>query len=53
MQRAIVGIALDLLETALHPRTTVQTPFHWDTTNEWRGAYMQIPAESGESGVSM
>jgi hypothetical protein len=42
MQRAIVGIALDLLETARHPRITVQTPFTWDTTGEWRAAYMQI-----------
>ena len=40
MQRAIVGIALDLLETASHPRITVQTPFCWDTTGEWRDAYM-------------
>jgi hypothetical protein len=45
MQRAIVGIALDLLETARHPRTTVQTPFCWDT-GEWRDAYMHIPQDS-------
>ena len=43
MQRAIVGIALDLLETARHARTTVQTPFYWDSTGEWRDTYMQIP----------
>ena len=42
MQRAIVGIALDILETAGHPRTTVQTPFYWDSTGEWRGAYMRL-----------
>jgi len=42
MQRAIVGIALDLLETARHPRTTVQTPFYWDSTGEWRVAYMRV-----------
>ena len=42
MQRAIVGTALDLLETARHPRTTVQTPFQWDSTGEWRGTYMRI-----------
>jgi hypothetical protein len=45
MQTAIVGIALDLLETARRPRTTVQTPFSWDATGEWRSAYMQIPPE--------
>lgn len=39
MQRSIVGIALDLLEIARQPRTTVQTPFYWDTTGEWRGTY--------------
>jgi hypothetical protein len=43
MQRAIVGIALDLLETARHPRTTVETPFQWDATGEWRMTYMRIP----------
>jgi len=52
MQREIVGIALDLLETARHPRTTVQTPFNWDTTGEWRGAYMRIVKDSQESGLS-
>jgi hypothetical protein len=41
MQQAIVGIALDLLETAGHPRTTVQTPFYWDSTGEWRCTYMR------------
>lgn len=45
MQRAIVGTAFDLLETARHPRTTVQTPFHWDVTGAWRRAYMQLPSE--------
>lgn len=53
MQRAIIGIALDLLETARHPRTTVQTPFTWDTSNEWRKNYMQIPITTGESGQSV
>jgi hypothetical protein len=42
MQRAIVGIALDLLETARHPRTTVQTPFQWDAGGEWRVTYMRV-----------
>lgn len=43
MQRAIVAMALDLLEAARHPRTTVQTPFQWDATGEWRDTYMRIP----------
>jgi hypothetical protein len=52
MQRAIVGIALDLLETARHPRTTVQTPFQWDATGEWRATYLRIPPSSERSGPS-
>ncbi|HKA18639.1 MAG TPA: hypothetical protein VKN18_09995 [Blastocatellia bacterium] len=42
MQRAIVGMALDLVETARFPRTTVQTPFAWDSTGEWRVEYMKL-----------
>lgn len=42
MQRETVGIALDLLETARYPRTTVQTPFQWDTSGEWRKTYMEF-----------
>jgi D-proline reductase (dithiol) PrdB len=49
MQRAIVGVALDLLETARHPRTTVQAPFQWDANGDWRASYMRIPPAS-ESG---
>jgi hypothetical protein len=37
MQRAIVGMALDLLETATAPRTTVQSPYHWSKGEEWKG----------------
>ena len=51
MQKAIVGIAFDLLETALHARTTVQTPFSWDT-GDWRDADMEISPDSGNSGPS-
>jgi len=42
MQRAIVGLGLDLLETAVAPRTTVQTPFVWSTDQSWRDDYMRI-----------
>lgn len=42
MQRQIVGMGLDLLEYARVPGTTVQTPFQWDETGEWRQTYMQI-----------
>ena len=43
MQREIIGIALDLLESARHPRTTVQTPFRWGDTDKWRYEYMKTP----------
>lgn len=46
MQRTIVGTALDLLETARFPRTTIQTPFRWDASGEWRASYMRLPEEA-------
>jgi hypothetical protein len=42
MQRAIVGLGLDLLENAVVPRTTVQTPFVWSEDQSWRDNYMRI-----------
>ncbi len=42
MQRSIVGYGLDLLETARFPRTTVQTPYQWDETGEWRANFMRV-----------
>lgn len=45
MQRTIVGMALDLLEGARYPRTTIQTPFSWDKSDEWRKTYMAITIE--------
>jgi D-proline reductase (dithiol) PrdB len=52
MQRAILGMALDVLESACHPRTTVQAPFQWDSTGEWRATYMRLPPNSERSGPS-
>jgi D-proline reductase (dithiol) PrdB len=48
MQRAIAGYALDLLEGATHPRTTVQTPFTWPD-DEWRRNYMYVGPENREA----
>jgi len=48
MQRAIVGIALDLLEKAWAPRTTVQTPFHWGS-EEWREDFMRVDDSNREA----
>jgi hypothetical protein len=41
MQSAIVGMALNLLETARFPRTTVQTPFRW-ADDAWRVNFMRV-----------
>lgn len=47
MQRAIVGHALDLLESATQARTTVQTPFVWSDDPSWKDAYARVdPAQS-------
>ncbi len=42
MQRRIIGMGLDLLESARAPRTTVQTPFVWSEDQSWRDKYMRI-----------
>ena len=42
MQRAIVGYALDLLETARLPRTTIQTPFRWSDDESWKQNYAKV-----------
>jgi hypothetical protein len=54
MQRSIVGLALDVLEAAVAPRTTVQTPFVWDPDPSWKATYNQLdengrPVNRGES----
>ncbi len=52
MQRAIVGLGLDLLEKASAPRTTVQTPFVWSEDQSWRDNFMRVEAAapSGRGG---
>ena len=47
MQRSAVGYALDLLETATLPRTTVQTPFVWSDDASWKQRYARVDADSG------
>ncbi|MBL8385036.1 MAG: hypothetical protein JNM90_18280 [Burkholderiales bacterium] len=49
MQRAIVGMALDLLEAARAPRTTVQTPFVWSADDAWRASYARVDPEAAEA----
>lgn len=48
MQRTAVGYALDLLETATLPRTTVQTPFLWSDDSSWKERYARIDPERAE-----
>jgi hypothetical protein len=36
MQRAIVGLGLDLLETAAGPAPTNATPYEWDADHGWK-----------------
>lgn len=46
MQAAVVAQALDLLEQASGPRTTVTAPFAWKDDPGWRGRYGRVdPAE--------
>ena len=42
MQRAIVGMGFDLLESARAPRTTVQTPYVWSENQSWRDNFMRL-----------
>lgn len=44
-QRTIVSAALDVVESAVLPRTTVQAPVHW-ISHDWRAAYMCVTDEN-------
>jgi hypothetical protein len=48
MQRAIVAMAFDLLESARLPRTTAQTPFRWSDDESWKQNYARVDAERME-----
>ena len=48
MQRAIVGMGLDMLERAWMARTTVQTPFRWGN-EDWRDAFMRVDDSNREA----
>ncbi|MEE2777123.1 MAG: hypothetical protein VYE73_10250 [Acidobacteriota bacterium] len=48
MQRRIVEIGLELLESARHSRTTVQTPFVWDGDPDWRASYCRVDDSNRE-----
>ena len=42
MQRDIARMALDLLESARAPRTTVQTPFRWAEDAAWKRDFYRL-----------
>ena len=42
MQRTIAELALDVLERAIAPRTTVQAPVVWDDDHGWRDRFMHV-----------
>ncbi|MEM7333351.1 MAG: hypothetical protein AAF490_14770 [Chloroflexota bacterium] len=42
MQKQILEIGFQLLETAVFPRTTIQTPFRWGEDATWRKTFMEI-----------
>lgn len=44
MQADIASLALDVLEQAFVPRTTVQAPVTWGT-DEWRANFMAVGAD--------
>lgn len=48
MQRSIVGMALDLLERAYLPQTTIQAPFVWSEDHSWRDRFMEVTPEMAE-----
>lgn len=52
MQRTIVSLALDMLETATAPGAFQQTPFEWGS-NEWRQRYMEIRPQDVERLAAM
>ncbi|MBL6077111.1 hypothetical protein JMJ56_03770 [Belnapia sp. T18] len=41
-QAATLELALRLLETAIGPRTTLQSPQRWDETGEWKLDYLNL-----------
>lgn len=53
-QKAVLGKALDLLEAAWEPRTTVEADVRWTGVEDWRDTYMHVGddnrAELAEAG---
>jgi hypothetical protein len=41
-QRALLAMALDLLESATAPRTTVQSPYRWSDDASWKDDFDRL-----------
>lgn len=41
-QRGLIAMALDLLETAIAPRTTVQSPYRWADDPLWKDDFYRL-----------
>jgi len=41
-QRGLIAMALDLLEAAGGPRTTVQSPFYWAEDSSWKEDFYRL-----------
>ena len=52
MQGAIVGAAIDMVETATQPGAFLQTPFDWGS-HDWRRRYMEILPQDVERLAAM
>ncbi len=49
MQRSIAELAIDVLENAFMPRTTVQAPVVWDEADDdWRLRFMHVGDDNRE-----
>lgn len=49
MQRSIMDMALDLLQSARQPRTTVQTPIIWSEDDAWRDVFMHVSEDQRDA----
>mgnify|MGYP001156747852 FL=1 len=48
MQLEIARLAVDLLESAEAPQTTVRAPFDWAAADDWRQVYNYVGPENEE-----
>lgn len=48
MQKAVVALALNLLETATAPHGTVVAPFLWSGDPGWRAVYNRVTPENAD-----